>query len=452
MRDGDRPDAGVPADQQGFVRQLNALRTWAGNPSYSELARRCDIPRSTLADTFTDKRKSLPSLDLVIRLVRALGCDRGEVERWSAAWRWLAARRYQPTEPAAEDQNGPGEALVMKLNPDGATEYLTMYRRDVLTIGATSMLGLMIPVNGIEEAARNPATLGLYRDTFDLLRRKGQTVSPGMVLPEVTVLAGQVQHLVRSAPPESRDRFLMLAARAAEYAGWMAQEAGSNDAACRWTAKAVELAIAARDRELEAYAMVRRGLIALYRPDAYSTIGCALKAQANTKVGPRVRGLAAQREAQGHALAGDEIRCLRALDRAADLLARARAEEQVGPILGPTNTADQAAIATGWCLHDLGRSGEATEVLGAQFAAISLSASRARARYGTRLALAAATAGDVDHACAVMGSLLEEVKAVDSATIRTDVTGLMRVLTSCNSYRPVRELYPRLTAAMHTPS
>lgn len=126
MQDGDRPDAGMPADQQGFIRQLNALRTWAGNPSYSELARRCGIPRSTLADAFTDKRKSLPSLDLVIRLVRTLGCDRVEVEQWSAAWRWLAARRRPSTETATEDQDGPGEAFFMKLNPDGATEYFTI--------------------------------------------------------------------------------------------------------------------------------------------------------------------------------------------------------------------------------------------------------------------------------------------------------------------------------------
>ena len=396
-------------------------------------------------DVFTDKRKSLPPLDLVVTVVRALGCGRDEVARWTTAWRRLA-------DPTGAEEDGADRTLVLKLNPDGTGEYLTMSRRDMVAIGASSVLGLVVPVNGIEEAARNPATAGCYRQTFDLVRRKGQILGPGLVLPEVTVLVNQLQHLARAAPPRTRAPLLLLAARAAEFAGWMAQEAGVSDAACQWTAKAVELAGAAGDREMEAYAMVRRGLMSLYRQDAYSTIGWAAKAQTDSGVGPRVLGLAAQREAQGHALAGDGTRCHRALERAADLLARAAAEEPAGPTLGPSNTSDQAGVAAGWCLHDLGRFAEAAAVLGAQLAAVPPAAARTRARYGTRLALAAANAGEIDQACAVMSSLLTDVRAVDSATIRTDVAALMRVLSAKAGHRPVRELYPRLAATMHTQS
>lgn len=461
MEGGSKPDPGLPRDQAQFIADLNLLRAWAGSPSYAELARLSGIPRSTLADVLGNKRKWLPSLDLVVQVVKALGCTPSEAERWSTAWRWLATRHARrlagsadaatPAEPACKAED---ETWVIKLTPKGESHILPVRRRDVFTIGAASVVGFSVQAHDMSAAARNPATLAAFRSDFDAIRRAGQTISPSIVFPRAVVQASMLRSLASGTAGSGRNQFLLLGARFAEYAGWMAQESGADQAALWWTDKAVEMADSAGNSDLAAYALVRRGLIKLYQHDAKSTIDLARHAQADTRVPPRIRGLAAQREAQGHALAGDYNRCRRALDRAAVLLEAAlqdtSSDDGPGvPILGPSNTLDQAAVATGWCMHDLGRAREATDIMAAEIARIPISAHRARARYGTRLALAYTAAGDIDHACAVADHFLPDVEAVDSATIRTDLRLLVRTLAPCQTYRPVRELYPRFTAALH---
>src|SRR5581483_9483681 len=105
-----------------------------------------------------------------------------------------------------------------------------------------------------------------------------------------------------------------LAARYAEYTGWMAQESGSEKSALWWTQRAVQMASAAGDNDLVGYAAVREALITLYGERSRDTVELAQRAQ--QQLPPRLRSLASQREAQGHALAGDYDACMRSLDRA----------------------------------------------------------------------------------------------------------------------------------------
>jgi hypothetical protein len=177
-----------------------------------------------------------------------------------------------------------------------------------------------------------------------------------------------------------------LAARYAEYVGWMCQEAGNNDMALWWTDRAVELAATGDDRDMASYALVRRALMALYRHDAAATVELSRSAQLGSVL-PRIRGLAAQREAQGHALAGDRDACLRCLDSARALFASASSDPGA-PVLGPTNLTDPVAMITGWCLYDLGRPGQAAEVLDREITRVPVHALRAHTRYGLRRALA----------------------------------------------------------------
>jgi hypothetical protein len=447
-----KPDPGLPDDQERFIGNLNLLRAWAGNPSYAELARLTGIPRSTLADALGHKRKWLPSLDLVVRLVRAFGCTPSEVERWSAAWRWLATRHGRhladPAGPRPDPPETDPEPWILRLTLDGAGQFIPLHGRDLVTIGSESVLGFAFPPRDLSAAAGNPANIAVFRQFFDILRSLGQAMSPSQVWPMAATAANTLRALAASAAAPLRNHMLLLAARFAEYAGWMAQELGAERAALWWTDKAVELAAAAGDTDLAAYALVRRGLIALCDHDARTTVELARQAQADTGVAARIRGLAAQREAQGHALAGDYDCCRQALDRAAALLAGPAEDGPGGPVIGPSNGLDQAVVATGWCLHDLGRAGEAAEIIAGQLALLPQSAHRARARYATRLALSHATAGDIDQACSVVAGILPDLAAVDSATIRIDLDSLTRTLARCQTYRPVRELYPRLLIAL----
>lgn len=175
----------------------------------------------------------------------------------------------------------------------------------------------------------------------------------------------------------------------------MAQEAGDSGAALGWTGEAAELAHAGGDPYLGSYAFVRRALVTLYGGDAAGTVALARRAQ-SSKLPPRIRGLAAQREAQGHALIGDEHNCLRSLDRARELLDSDDARSGAEPVIGTTHVSDPAAMTTGWCLYDLGRPKAAAEVLDREYRRLPPHALRTRARYGFRKALAHAASGEAD--------------------------------------------------------
>jgi hypothetical protein len=285
------------------------------------------------------------------------------------------------------------------------------------------------------------------------VRRLGQVTGPGVVLPMAIAQTQTVRAMAAAAGGATQGALLQLAARYAEYVGWMAQEAGNDQVALGWTRTAVALASAAGDRDLSAHAWVREALVTLYCEDAAQTVELAVRAQNEPGASPRIRGLAALREAQGHALAGDDGRCLRALDRGRELLAGAAPGGSAptpasGSALGPTSVPDIGAAVTGWCLHDLGRPAQAMASLSQELSRMPATAQRSRARYGTRLALACLGAGDVERACALLDQLLDDAAAVDSATIRLDLRRFARSRPVWRSHPLAGDIEARLPAVL----
>ncbi|MFE2767447.1 helix-turn-helix domain-containing protein [Streptomyces albidoflavus] len=324
-------------------------------------------------------------------------------------------------------------------------------RRLVLTAGAATVLLANSAPGGAAASAPveqtgDGALVDSARALLTHFRRMAQSSPPPTVL---VPLAEQTRALVALAADSgsgSRNGLLLVAARFAEFTGWMAQESGHDEAARRWTDHAVRLAFDGGDHQLGHYGLVRRALMAYYRGHAHETV--ALSAAAGDhRLAPRIRGLAAQQEAEGHALAGDHGASLRALDRARGLLAAAGREEDPAPV-GPTHLPDPVTMFTGWCLYDLGRPAAAAEHLDAACAALPPQAHRNLARYGVRRALAHASAGEVDHACVVARTALTSASAVGSYTIGLDLRRLAGVLGRHRGHSGVRALAPDLTAAL----
>lgn len=288
-------------------------------------------------------------------------------------------------------------------------------------------------------------TLTAYQTIFDRLRQLGQWVSPALLLPQAAANADALRVLTGRVAASQSGQVAALASRFAEYAGWLAQEAGDDHGALWWTGRAVELAAAAEDRDMAAYAYVRRGLIALYQHDAASTVRFARAAQSAT-ADRRILGLAAQREAQGHALAGDYGACMRAIELASAHLSRAGSG--ANPVIGSANVADIAAMAEGWCLFDLGRPVRAAAILQAELRRVPATALRTRARYGARLALAWAASGEAETACAAVAPVLGVVDQVESATVRTDLRQLAHSLNRFHRLPAIRDTRLRLTEAL----
>nr|WP_308313555.1 DNA-binding protein [Streptomyces sp. G1] len=206
------------------------------------------------------------------------------------------------------------------------------------------------------------------------------------------------------------------------------------------------MARAGGDPYLGSYTLVRRALVTMYGGDAAGTIALARRAQ-SSELPPRIRGLAAQREAQGHALVGNEVDCLRSVDRARELLAD-DARSGGEPVIGTSHVSDPAAMSTGWCLYDLGRPEAAAATLDRECRRLPPHALRTRTRYGFRRSLAHAASGEVEHACAIAQDLLDVMPAVPSATVNSDIRRLARELSRFRSSRAVRDLQPGLARVL----
>lgn len=339
---------------------------------------------------------------------------------------------------------GDEETWVVGVGNDG-TYFTPVSGPHPMANGTSAALGMTF--DG-EARADTDAALGPFLVRFDEARNLGQIAGPDAVFPLVILEARILQVLADHAPPGEQPALLQLAARYAEFAGWMAQEAGDDRMAWWLTKKAVRMANAAGDPSLRSYALVRRADIALHRDDALSIIELSRRVQQHDHVSVRIKGLAAQREAQGHALIGDHTACMRAIERSAVLLTEATISPPAGPTLGTARTPDLVALVKGWCLHDLGKPAEAAELLDRGIARFPQGAHRARVRYQTRAALAYATADELERATELIVSLLEPAQILDSATIRHDLRGLTKVLARRRSYPAVRPLLPALTTLL----
>ncbi|MCE7003466.1 helix-turn-helix domain-containing protein [Kibdelosporangium philippinense] len=423
-----------------FAEELRRIRLAAG-VSLSELAKRVHYSKGYLSKIETGVKPA--GTDLARRCDAALDAG-GEL---------VALVEHRG--PASADADGwqeswAGDGWMLNLESNGSSWFNPVTGRDTVDSG-TALLAFGLTERHASAAAQQETTIAGYQKIFEQHRLIGQTTSPALVLPALIAQTHTLRGLAKATRSPMRVQFLQLASRYAEYVGWMTQEAGNDRATLWWTQSAVEMANAAGDLDLAAHSLVRNALIALYRDDAKQTVELSRQAQADPKTPVRIRGLAALREAQGHALAGDDRLCRNTLDRAKQLLETVVSSAD-GMVLGTTVVSNMAPMVTGWCMYDLGRPAEAAEILADEIARLPVSSRRAHARFGARLALSHAAAGDIDHACSLTHNVLDSAELVDSATVRFDLRRIGRTLARWPSHSSVRDLQPRLTTALHAPA
>ena len=418
---------------EGFGEELRRRRIAAGL-SLRDLAALVHYSRGYLSKVET---RQAPAGIQLARLCDAALHAGGELVA-------LAAQgQRQP--PVTGDYSGVVSAMTAGRGAGNGVRILPGKELD--TDGAASPARFLLPAPGRPSESQVESIADSFGALFTQLRTLGQRVSPGVALPALVAQAHTLRDLAILATGADQAALLRLAARYAEYTGWMMQEAGDESAALWWTSQAAQFAAAGGDLVMGVYTLVRRSLICLYQEDHRQTVHLGQLAQADASAPARVRGLAALREAQGHALAGAPDECHRALDRARACLAQA-GQEGDSPVLGTSTVPDPASMAAGWCLHDLGRPEEAIAILDREIARIPAQAHRSRIRYAARRALAYATAGDVTGACQLTREFLPEARDLASATIRVDLRRLARVLGRWPSNPAVRDIQPALTSVI----
>jgi len=283
---------------------------------------------------------------------------------------------------------------------------------------------------------------------FERMRGLCQQVAPHAALPLLIAQTNRLQSMASLAGGGSLQLLQSFCAHYALYVGKMFQEAGDITAASHWTKVAASWAARSGDTGITASILIRQAMLALYNGDGEKTILLARMAGSTPGSPDRIRGVALLREALGHARLRDEKACSRALDNAAEMLnQRDKPPVHLAP-LEASNVADHHAITAAWCRFDLGYPAQSAELLDRQLAKVPVAASRTHARFGARMALACATAGEVDRACSMTWRLLPAIEDTASATVRIDLRRLVRVLSQRHRDPAVRALLPELNAVL----
>jgi tetratricopeptide (TPR) repeat protein len=287
--------------------------------------------------------------------------------------------------------------------------------------------------------------LAHYRDEFERHRRLSQQLPPELVLRRLIVDFNTLMELAELPGPNA-SRLRLLAARYAEFIGWMCQEAGRLDLALAWTRRTARLATRAEAADLAAYTLVREAELALYDGDPATAMELAGRVLQDPRARARSRGLAAHRQAQAFAVRGDHARCLSSLAHARDLLHPERIADETRtvddrePVVGSATVGGLDNAIAGWCHYDLGRPRRAGEFLADALERTPEEAHRSRALFGARLALAYEAAGELEEMQVVTLRVLEDAGLVRSAGADAELRGLSRALMRHHNVRALREL------------
>jgi transcriptional regulator with XRE-family HTH domain len=290
----------------------------------------------------------------------------------------------------------------------------------------TSIAGTpLVPLLGWDE--EGPVDPDLVRRLLvvrRLINEADNALGPRSLTPSVAAMYERIDQMRRMSSGGLRRKLLDVTALYAEFYGWLCQEHGDLRGAGDWTQRALQQAQAAEDRELVAYSYIRLAQLAAVEFDDDRVIGLARAAQREGELSVRVRALALQTEAQGHALAGDTRACMRALDEARVFdvpAAHLRSDEyRVGFYIDQDHLVTQHAA----CLLELGQAREAL----ASYEEYPESRERlcvwGQAVHVAKMARAYALSGDLDQASALGARALELGQSTGSALVKIELRRL----------------------------
>ncbi|HJP79395.1 MAG TPA: helix-turn-helix transcriptional regulator [Pseudonocardiaceae bacterium] len=249
--------------------------------------------------------------------------------------------------------------------------------------------------------------------------------------------------LRRAAPRgEFRRRLMFVSAGYAEMCGFFHQQNGNLPKAGHWTAKALQQAQAADDRNLVAYVYARMSALAEAESDVDRVIGLAVAAEREPGISPRVRAFALHQHARGLARRGEAAACLDAMDEAFDLVEHAEPEHSEEYVVGYWVNRYHIATERAGRLLDLGRLREGLDAYQQVRVHWAQICPWLQAAHLAKIAVAQADLGDLDTAAATGFDALVLAEATGSPSVIDELRRLERWSES----RPIAQL----REALHT--
>jgi DNA-binding XRE family transcriptional regulator len=378
--DGDVSEPGrTPAAWQALGRQLAACRKAAGL-SQERLAVQASYSRSSIANVETGRQRVGPEFwvrcDEILRAGGVLCQAFAEAEAVARSDREqaVAAARYESLSVALDECGRTGDATGV-LPPAGACPVLV-----ALEAGTARDPQVVADLAG---ALAGQAQLAAMFGGADLLP---------MVVRQVRYLHGGFD----STRGPGRVRLVGVAARFAEFAGWLCQDLDRRGDALFWSDRALQWAREADDIEFVSYVLMRHSDLAEGHEPARRVLDLATAAERAASLGPRAQALAFQQQAVGLALGGDVAGFERAVERAADRLDAAAGSDDAPWGLYCTTAYVAMQEATGWM--QLGDPGRAVMVFEREIGRLPASDRVDGSVYRARLARAYGLNGDIGQA------------------------------------------------------
>lgn len=247
-----------------------------------------------------------------------------------------------------------------------------------------------------------------------------------------------VADFTRNAHGDLACRLADLTAQYAQFMAWLCIESHDHAAATAWYDRAREWAEEAGNPDMAATTLSMKAHLAwsLGNPRR-----CVRMAQAarwyDKRITPGMKGMAAQMEARGHALAGDADLAHRHLDQAQHLIATAADRPGDEPPWMYFFDENWFRLQRGMVELHLENWPGAVELLSDGLTVLPESYRRDRAWYGACLARALAGAGDAEQAEQVAVSYAADIAAVNSYA-RGDLLGTARTLDSAGAPKAAR--------------
>jgi transcriptional regulator with XRE-family HTH domain len=307
------------------------------------------------------------------------------------ALRWLAVALELPVEQVA-----------------AAAREQRMNRRQLLQSAAVAAGTVLL--SSPRPVAEPGDVIGYLRRVFPEFSTADWMLGSQLVLPAIPRHLDLIGQLLRDATGRDRAELLGVGARWAEFASWLYQDAGQPQAATGWADRAMTWATEAGDEVMVAYTLTRQADQAADRRDAAAAVGLA-QAALRRPIPARVRAVAFQQQAHGHAIAGEEAATFRALDHA--LEEAATGDEGPGRYCTPGYVEMQRAA----CWLRFGHVDQAIGAFERELARLPAVHRRDRGRYLARLSSAYASVGSHTQASNAAAEARDVARATGSKRI-----------------------------------
>ncbi|MEU9045828.1 MULTISPECIES: hypothetical protein [unclassified Kitasatospora] len=396
------PEMIAACRRRDFAAVFRSLKLAGIYPSL--IARACDMTPSRVGEVMSGKRK-IEKIDLIERIADGLHIPGGMLGLASRTWEQEALvpqPRRRPPEPSAG-----GQGLNAPIDPELFVSHL----------------------RGAMPGHYKAANLLGSRHALDAVTRHVQLLD----------------RLQQDAGGRARDELLTIGARTAEFLGWLNQDLGHFERALYWSDRAMEWAQEAGDDVMAAYVLFRKSNQATAQRNAQKAVSLARAAQRSVGATHRIRALAAQQEAQGHAMMGNPRFAQAKFDEAHEVAAApddSHAADDALDLAYCTPTYIEMQRAN--CLIELGDPHTAVGMFEAELRVLPPVYRNDQGVYLSRLARAYAVSGEPEQAAAAADRALSIAVDTESARAMSELSSAGKALQRWSAVPEVATFISRL--------